>query len=210
MCNFLSAVITKDQILFDYWDDSHENLIQKHHLDDRSINPQFVRVELLNKNDDIYDQNVDNWDLKIDQDYIPDWFDKDKSEIKMRKILKKVHHKVFLINININELTINIRYCKNSTVNVMRRNSTVNVMRGNSTVNEMWENSTVNEMLGNSTVNEMLENSTVNVMRRNSTVKIYSKYSQIKSQKDNSIIVNLSDNNQQIILADKNWNIKYK
>ena len=183
MCNFLSAVITKDQILFDYWDDSHENLIQKHHLDDRSINPQFVRVELLNKNDDIYDQNVDNWDLKIDQDYIPDWFDKDKSEIKMRKILKKVHHKVFLINININELTINIRYCKNSTVNVMRRNSTVN---------EMWENSTVNEML------------------ENSTVKIYSKYSQIKSQKDNSIIVNLSDNNQQIILADKNWNIKYK
>jgi len=210
MCNFLSAVITKDQILFDYWDDSHENLIQKHHLDDRSINPQFVRVELLNKNDDIYDQNVDNWDLKIDQDYIPDWFDKDKSEIKMRKILKKVHHKVFLINININELTINIRYCKNSTVNVMRRNSTVNVMRGNSTVNEMWENSTVNEMWENSTVNEMLENSTVNVMRRNSTVKIYSKYSQIKSQKDNSIIVNLSDNNQQIILADKNWNIKYK
>jgi len=210
MCNFLSAVITKDQILFDYWDDSHENLIQKHHLDDRSINPQFVRVELLNKNDDIYDQNVDNWDLKIDQDYIPDWFDKDKSEIKMRKILKKVHHKVFLINININELTINIRYCKNSTVNVMRRNSTVNVMRGNSTVNEMWENSTVNEMLENSTVNVMRENSTVNEMRGNSTVKIYSKYSQIKSQKDNSIIVNLSDNNQQIILADKNWNIKYK
>ena len=192
MCQFLSAIVLKDQILFDYWDDSHENILQKNNIKDDSINPQFVRVELLNKNNDIFDRDQENWNIKIDQDFIPDWFDKDKTQIKMRNVLKKVHVKVFLINDNIDKLNTNIRYCKNTKINIML---------GSSSVGEMWDSSSVGKMLGSSSVGKMLDSS---------SVKIYSKYSKIERQKNNSVIIDFTNKKPEIIIAHKNWNISYR
>ena len=192
MCQFLSAIVLKDQILFDYWDDSHENILQKNNIKDDSINPQFVRVELLNKNNDIFDRDQENWNIKIDQDFIPDWFDKDKTQIKMRNVLKKVHVKVFLINDNIDKLNTNIRYCKNTKINIMLGSSSVGEMWDSSSVGKMWDSSSVGEMWGSS------------------SVKIYSKYSKIERQKNNSVIIDFTNKKPEIIIAHKNWNISYR
>jgi len=219
MCQFLSAIVLKDQILFDYWDDSHENILQKNNIKDDSINPQFVRVELLNKNNDIFDRDQENWNIKIDQDFIPDWFDKDKTQIKMRNVLKKVHVKVFLINDNIDKLNTNIRYCKNTKINIMLGSSSVGEMWDSSSVGKMWDSSSVGEMWGSSSVGKMLDSSSVGKMLGSSSVgkmldsssvKIYSKYSKIERQKNNSVIIDFTNKKPEIIIAHKNWNISYR
>ena len=54
MCNFLSAIITKNDVFYDFDHDEHERLIEKHKLNDKENPPEFVRVEYTP--DDIWDE----------------------------------------------------------------------------------------------------------------------------------------------------------
>ena len=71
MCQFFSGIITREETIWDYDDDSHEVLIKKAGLNDSSRSPNFVRVELLPKDGDIFNHDLKNWHLNIDQDFRP-------------------------------------------------------------------------------------------------------------------------------------------
>ena len=90
MCNFASAILTKDKVFFG-WDkdqtkmDSHESIIKIHKLHEGTGRINFVRVELkpLNLNDPIK-----NWKFVVDQDKLPDWFDRIEAEARTRSAVK--------------------------------------------------------------------------------------------------------------------------
>jgi len=96
MCQFFSAIVTKNKVIWDYDYDSHELLLKKAGLKDTGRNPEFVRVELLPQDNDIFNHDLNNWRLEIDQDYKPDWFCQDEAEIAVKKELVKVFKERFL------------------------------------------------------------------------------------------------------------------
>ena len=213
MCQFLSAIVTKNDVYYDVFDDSHEALIKKHRLNDNGNNPDFVRVEITHQNRDISNTNLDEWTLRVDQDYTPNWFDKKEVEILMKKELKKVFRKYYIINAELELLKdkkikilkdSKIKTMENSQVSVMRENSQVSVMGENSRVSVMRENSRVSVMWENSRVSEMWENSQVSVMRENSQVSVMWENSRVSEMWGNSLI----RNNYEIITPNKDLKIR--
>jgi hypothetical protein len=199
MCQFKSGIVLPDKIIVPLDKDSHSEILQDLGVRDDSEFPNFVRIEYVPKDGDIFNHDPSNWELNVNQDFRPEWFNAEKTAKLMKELyMPEVFEKSFIIGKTVNEINSGRWFVKNgviqkltgyaiveqmwgsstvnqmwgsSTVNQMRESSTVNQMWGSSTVNQMWGSSTVNQMWGSSTVNQMWGSSTVNQMRESSTVK---------------------------------------
>lgn len=79
MCNFKSGVILKNKIvLAPEGNESHSDLLESLGIADNHMNAfkTFVRAELLPKDDDKM-SDVKSWRYNVDQDIVPDWYEKD-------------------------------------------------------------------------------------------------------------------------------------
>lgn len=79
MCQFKSGIILKNKVvLTPEGNESHSNLLESLGIADTHINASktFVRAELIPKNDD-KTSDVKEWRYKVDQDIVPDWYEKD-------------------------------------------------------------------------------------------------------------------------------------
>lgn len=79
MCKFKSGIILKNKVvLTPEGNESHSDLLESIGIADTHMNASktFVRAELIPKNDDKM-SDVKEWRYKVDQDIVPDWYEKD-------------------------------------------------------------------------------------------------------------------------------------
>lgn len=79
MCNFKSGIILKNKVvLAPKGNESHSDLLESLEIEDNHMNASktFVRAELIPKNNDKM-TDVKEWRYKVDQDIVPDWYEKD-------------------------------------------------------------------------------------------------------------------------------------
>ena len=79
MCQFKSGVILKNKVvLTPEGNESHSDLLESLGIADTHMNASktFVRAELIPKNDDKM-TDVKDWRYRVDQDIVPDWYEKD-------------------------------------------------------------------------------------------------------------------------------------
>lgn len=79
MCNFKSGIILKNKVVLAPEDnESHSDLLESIGIEDNHMNATktFVRAELIPKNNDKM-TDVKEWRYKVDQDIVPDWYEKD-------------------------------------------------------------------------------------------------------------------------------------
>ena len=89
MCQFKSAICLKDRVFVpDY--DSHSKMLEELHIEDDFVHASkvFVRVELVPKDDD-KTSDVDKWKLNVDQDVLPDWWDKSIDLPRIKAAIKE-------------------------------------------------------------------------------------------------------------------------
>ena len=181
MCKLKSAIILKDRIFMpDY--DSHSEMLEELGITDDYINASkvFVRAELSPTDEDVF-SDIDGWELDVDQDITPEWFDEKDCAERMRKAVKewaKTH-----IFIGLNELKIShgenifIKDCKNvdiygkAMVENICGNAMVEYIYGNATVKNICGNATVKNICGNATVKNIYDNATVENIYDNATVE---------------------------------------
>lgn len=89
MCKFKSAIITKKGVhLTPMYNDSHSAMLKSMNIEDNSSNAMrvFVRAELVPPKGD-KTADISKWEYIVDQDIIPDWYDKDpeRYETEMRE-----------------------------------------------------------------------------------------------------------------------------
>ena len=205
MCRFKSGIILKNRcVVAEGANDSHSDLLDSLNIEDTRENAmrKFVRAELIPANDEWW-TNPDTWEINIDQDITPDWFDLDKEKYieEFKQTVKTWWLEHVKIDQKIDELSAGYYRLKRcevkrllKDVQVMLDNSTVQEMWGNSTVQEMWGNSTVQKMWDNSTVQKMLDNSTVQKMWGNSTVQVMWGNSTVQKMWGNSTVQKMLDN----------------
>lgn len=78
MCNFKSAIIFKNRVvLAPMYNDSHSRILENLNVEDSTVNASkmFVRAELLPNGNETID--AEKWKYKVDQDILPDWYEKD-------------------------------------------------------------------------------------------------------------------------------------
>ena len=88
MCNFASFVLTKDKV---FWSDSdsHTDIIEEFELHEDGANgPNILKVEIIPTPKIKSLLDYDNWNFKIDQDIMPEWYNKDLDKSRTRKALK--------------------------------------------------------------------------------------------------------------------------
>ena len=76
MCKLKSVIVLKDKVYCpDH--DSHQKMLEELGIEDTTENAmrRFVRCELSPKAEDNYASNISEWELKVDQDILPDWWD---------------------------------------------------------------------------------------------------------------------------------------
>ena len=75
MCRLKSGIILKDRIFVPEYD-SHTDMLEELGIEDNYLTASktFVRFELLPKDNDVF-SDIDDWELDIDQDIVPDWYD---------------------------------------------------------------------------------------------------------------------------------------
>ena len=94
MCQFKSALCLKDRVFVpDY--DSHDRMLKELgiHDDFAHASKTFVRVELSPADGDKSSDPM-GWRIKIDQDILPDWFDHNRDEARVKTAIAdwcKVH-----------------------------------------------------------------------------------------------------------------------
>ena len=170
MCNFFSGIVKKDFSIIcnPTLTDSHEDLIKACGLFDTKLslfNENFARFEFTTKDVSDY-QNINNWDLHIDENVIPDWC-KENAEVIKNKIWNIVNKMfinderdflfgncyILLDNAKINEAKCCRIYSMYGEAEIKKVNDCK--------INNMYGNSVVKDMSGNSVVNNMYDNSVV-------------------------------------------------
>ncbi len=79
MCQFKSGIILKSRVvLAPEGNESHSDLLESLGIKDNHMNAAktFVRAELIPKDDNKM-SDVKGWRYKVDQDIVPDWYEKD-------------------------------------------------------------------------------------------------------------------------------------
>lgn len=106
MCDFFSAIITRNNILYIPGNNSHADIVDKYGLDDTTPTPDFVRCELLPIDSNIFNHNLENWKLSYRGDFLPSWFVAKDAELMMKQEVKKAWNELFFINMNSGKLII--------------------------------------------------------------------------------------------------------
>lgn len=93
MCQFKSGIILKNRVvLAPEGNESHSDLLESLGIEDTHMNATktFVRAELFPKNKDKM-TDVKDWRYKVDQDIVPDWYEKDpeRYEQEFRNAVEK-------------------------------------------------------------------------------------------------------------------------
>ena len=93
MCKFKSGIILKNKVvLAPDGNESHTDLLESLKIEDSTVNmaKMFVRVELIPKGDNKM-SDVKDWRYIVDQDFTPDWYDKDSEryEQEFRNAVEK-------------------------------------------------------------------------------------------------------------------------
>ena len=89
MCNFLSMIVTKSDLLWSKKSDHHENIIKRFRLNDGIRGGDFVRIEMTPPQswDGI---SLEGWTFNTDLYVLPDWYSAKEAETCVRSRLKAV------------------------------------------------------------------------------------------------------------------------
>ena len=88
MCRFKSALVLKDRIFLpDY--DSHDKMLQELGIKDNFMNASkvFVRVELFPADGNVFSA-VDDWEMKVDQDILPEWWNEAERLPQLKELVE--------------------------------------------------------------------------------------------------------------------------
>ena len=175
MCRFKSGIILKNKIVIAPEDnESHSDLLEILGIKDDYIGASktFVRAELVPKKDDEWwidpAEKPEKWVFVVDQDIIPDWFDKETHEKEFRESVCDWWRKHVLVDKKLEELKTGFYRLKRCEVKKLLND--VRVMLDSSQVGEMWDSSQVGKMWGSSQVGEMWDSSQVGEMWGSSQV----------------------------------------
>lgn len=87
MCWPASFVVTRDRVFWSKRSDSHEDIIREFRLyADGVRGANIVRVEIVPPSGDLR-VSTDRWELSVDQNDVPDWFDRKRCEEQVRLAL---------------------------------------------------------------------------------------------------------------------------
>ncbi len=197
MCRFKSGIIFKNRVeIARGGNDSHSDLLESLGVEDNYLNASkvFVRAELVPVDGEWWvspEEHPDKWKFFVDQDIIPDWFEKETYEKSFREAVCQWWKEHVLVDRKIELLSSG--YYRLKRCEVKRLCDDVKALLDSSQVGEMWDSSQVVEMCGSSQVDKMRDSSQIGEMWDSSRVVEMWGSSQVDKMRDSSQVVEMFD-----------------
>lgn len=195
MCRLKSGIILKDRIFVPEYD-SHTEMLEELGIEDNYLTASktFVRFELLPKDNNIF-SNIDNWELNIDQDIVPDWYDE---KIYKSRVIEQVKDwaKEY-IHIGIDNLDINsgekhyIKDCKNVGIG---GNATVNYIGGSTTVAYIGDTAIIANIGDSVIINRIFDRAMIGIVGDNTMIETISGNAIVWEIHNNAIVKCIGSN----------------
>ena len=162
MCQLKSGIILKNRVFVPEYD-SHTEMLEELGIEDNYLGASktFVRVELSPTDGDVF-SDIDTWELKVDQDITPEWYDENTYRPQVVEAVKawaKDHIHIGIDNLKI--ATGRNHYIKDCKDVEIYGNATVENIYGNATVENICDSATVKYIHGNAMVKNIYYNATV-------------------------------------------------
>ena len=193
MCQIKSGIVLKDRVFMPLDYDSHEEMVEELKLNDSTKEPQFVRVEVTPKDGDIFNHNLKNWELQIDQDLIPKWFNKNQSEKEAKEKLKEWFETRFAIGkvdrINKGRWFIG----KNAQVENIYGSAQVKYIYGSAQVENIYDSAQVENICGSAQVENIYGSAQVEYICDSAQVKYIYGSAQVEYIYGSAQVENIKD-----------------
>lgn len=157
MCKLKSMIVLKDRIYCpDH--DHHQQMLEELGIEDNYLGASktFVRVELSPANDDIT-VPVDEWQINIDQDITPEWFDVSEYRERIYETVKAWAAEHIHTSGVVEEISAGIHFvCGSATIETVCGSATIESVYGSATIVSSyiwaWFNVKSVTMAGNATL----------------------------------------------------------
>lgn len=184
MCQFKSGIIFKNRVVVaPGGNESHSDLLESLGVEDDCFAwaKKFVRVELVPKSEEWWispEEHPEKWTFIIDQDILPDWFDREEAEVRFRFAVCEWWKARVLVNQNIETLSDGFYRIKGCEVGRLTGNvevgklvsSQVHMVDQKATIGSVL-NSKIVTITGRSFVH-IVEYSEIGTMRENATIEM--------------------------------------
>lgn len=184
MCEFKSGIIFKDRVVVaPGGDESHSDLLESLGIEDNCFAwaKKFVRAELVPKSGEWWispKKCPEKWTFIVDQDIVPDWFDREEAEERFRSAVCEWWKAHVLVNQNIETLSDGFYRIKGCEVGRLTGNvevgklvsSQVHMIDKKATIGSVL-NSKIVTITGRSFVH-IVEHSEIGTMRENATIEM--------------------------------------
>jgi hypothetical protein len=176
MCNFFSAVATKDKLHAFYGVDSHEDIIELaglKRLDDKPHDIQIVRLELVPCQPMTLD--FENWRFTVDQKETPDWFLPDEWRERMVEFLKGTPS---VIDDHVKILASECWFCAGDidkvigcgSIRFVLGSATIGDVRGSATIGYVRDSATIQRVRDSATIQRVRDSATIGYVRDSATI----------------------------------------
>ena len=209
MCQLKSGIILKNRVFVPEYD-SHTEMLEELGIEDNYLGASktFVRVELSPTDGDVF-SDIDTWELKVDQDITPEWYDENTYRPQVVEAVKawaKDHIHIGIDNLKI--ATGRNHYIKDCKDVEIYGNATVENIYGNATVENICDSATVKYIHGNAMVKNIYYNATVENISCNATVENISCNATVENIYGNATVENICDSATVKYICD-NATVKY-
>ena len=190
MCQIKSGIVLKDRVFCPLDYDSHEEMIKELGLDDKTTSPNFVRVEIVPKDGNIFNHKLNNWELQVDQDFKPDWFSKKFAEAEMKKELEKWWEERFIISGKIEKIDKGRWYLGGS--------AQVGSISGSAKVGNISDSAKVDYIYGSAQVGNL---------KGRAILCVFGEKVEYKKIEENGMAILYYKQNPEIVVANKNMKL---
>ena len=173
MCQPASFVLTATDVFWSGTNDSHEEIIKEHQLDDTTSPPSILRVEILPPDMDM-SKPLREWGWKIDQDIMPTWHNPIQDEHRCRMELEKWFARNVLAS-GEHETSGTARFiCGSATIEEVSGSATIKHVYDSATIKAVSGSATIKEVSGSATIKAVYDSATIKAVSGSATINVVS------------------------------------
>jgi len=170
MCECKSGLWTRKGLVSSLNTESHEDLIKEKGFKDDGIKPEFVRVEYAPKNFMEFLKQREKYKdfvFKIDQDILPEWFDKKQEEKKIIAEIKKA----VLLKLEKRYINFDVEEIKDGKDYIIYGSAVVQNVRDSAVVRYVYGSAVVQNVCDSAVVQNVCDSAVVRYVRNSAVVQ---------------------------------------
>lgn len=193
MCRFKSGIILKDRVFIpDY--DSHTEMLEELKIADTKDNAKrlFVRAELVPPDDNVF-APLSEWEYRVDQDILPDWYVAEVDEKHMRNAVTEWAKEHIHIGEEIDTIDSGTHWIKDCKIGTICGSAKIEIICGFSEVGTIYGSAEVGTICGSAEVGGICGSAKIGTIYEFATVEVpnYCIWENIKSVciKDEAVLI---------------------